>query len=212
MDNLLDNPLLQDLNYERVVKYAVDFVRKVGMPKAFIKKVEKIDIHEHRGILPCDFYKSIQAENNKVCMRYTTSSFDDVHTPEYDETYHIKGKYIFTSLREGKITLAYEALPVDCDGWPMIADEPSFIEALELYVQKKHLFPKVAQGIINLQVYGQIEQQYAWAVGQAQTALIRPNLDEMQSLTNMWNTLVPRMSDHRNGFLTEGTKELIRKH
>ena len=28
LDNLLDNPLLQDLTLERVVNYTVDFIRK----------------------------------------------------------------------------------------------------------------------------------------------------------------------------------------
>ena len=44
LDNLLDNPLLQNLTLERVVNYTVDFIRKVGMPKLYIEKTAKLEI------------------------------------------------------------------------------------------------------------------------------------------------------------------------
>ena len=42
LDNLLDNPLLQDLTLERVVNYTIDFIRKVGMPKVYIEKTANL--------------------------------------------------------------------------------------------------------------------------------------------------------------------------
>ena len=60
LDNLLDNPLLQNLTLERVVNYTVDFIRKVGMPKLYIEKTAKLEIKDYRALLPCDFYKVIQ--------------------------------------------------------------------------------------------------------------------------------------------------------
>ena len=44
LDNLLDNPLLQDLTLERVVNYTIDFIRKVGMPKVYIEKTANLPI------------------------------------------------------------------------------------------------------------------------------------------------------------------------
>lgn len=38
LDNLMDNPLLQDLSLERAVNYAVRFIQKVGMPSIFLEK------------------------------------------------------------------------------------------------------------------------------------------------------------------------------
>ena len=60
LDNLLDNPLLQDLTLERVVNYTVDFIRKVGMPKVYIEKTANLEITEYRALLPCDFHKMMQ--------------------------------------------------------------------------------------------------------------------------------------------------------
>jgi hypothetical protein len=41
--------------------------------------------------------------------------------------------------------------------------------------------------------------------------MIMPTMDQMESLTNMINTLVPRVREHGNGFATLGTKEYIRR-
>lgn len=59
LDNLLDNPLMQDLSLERAVNYAVRFIQKVGMPSIFLEKTEEIEIENYRGKLPCDFYEMI---------------------------------------------------------------------------------------------------------------------------------------------------------
>ena len=59
LDNLLDNPLMQDLSLERAVNYAVRFIQKVGMPSIFLEKTEEIEIEDYRGKLPCDFYEMI---------------------------------------------------------------------------------------------------------------------------------------------------------
>lgn len=59
LDNLMDNPLLQDLTLERAVNYAIRFIQLIGMPSIFIEKTQEVDIEDYRGILPCDFYEMI---------------------------------------------------------------------------------------------------------------------------------------------------------
>jgi hypothetical protein len=39
-----------------------------------------------------------------------------------------------------------------------------------------------------------------------------PSIDEMESLVNSLNTLVPRVSQHKQGFVDLGTQEHIRLH
>ena len=75
LDNLLDNPLLQNLTLERVVNYTVDFIRKVGMPKLYIEKTAKLEIKDYRALLPCDFYKVIQVRACKNGYNQTFRSF-----------------------------------------------------------------------------------------------------------------------------------------
>ena len=217
LDNLLDNPLLQDLTLERVVNYTVDFIRKVGMPKVHIEKTANLEVKEYRALLPCDFHKMIQVRAFKNgYSQVFRSSTDNFHFSEdkgcsYDLTYKLQGQVIYTSIKEGTIELSYQAIPVDSDGYPMVADNSSFREALELYITKKRYKVLFDTGKIKGDVYNTTCQDYAWAVGQAQTSLIMPTIDELESITNSWNTLIPRVTEHRTGFINNGSKEIFKQ-
>lgn len=64
-----------------------------------------------------------------------------------------------------------------------------------------------------MQVLTNTQQQYAWAVGQAQSDMIRPTLDEMEAISAMWNKLLPDITkDHSYGYIHEGTQEKWRTH
>lgn len=213
MDNLLDNPLLQDLTLERTVNYTIDFIRKVGMPKAYLEKTAVLKIEDYRAALPCDFHKMIQVRSKEGnYSRMYRSSTDSFHMSEdkrnsIDLTYKLQGQVIYTSNKKGTIEIAYQAIPVDCDGYPQLPDNSSFREALELYITKRKYRVLFDTGKIRGDVYNNICQDYAFAVGQAQTSLVMPTIDEMESFTAMWNTLIPRVAEHQKGFVNSGTRE-----
>lgn len=213
IDDVLVHPLLQDLSLERAVNYAVDFMRIVGCPKIFHEKVEKIQIEDYRGPLPCDYINVIQVKDKEgYCFRYSTDSFHHSYIEQepYDLTYKIQGMMIYTSIRKGEIEMAYRAIMVDDEGYPLIPDDSSFTNALQLYIKKKHFTILFDLGKISHQVLANTQQEYCWAVGQAQSSLTIPSVDQMQSIVNLWTTLVPRMNSHREGFRTEGSQEKIR--
>lgn len=216
MDDLLDHPLLQDLTFERVVDYTIHFIRIVGMPKLFIEKTEKLEIQDYRAKLPCDFVNMIQVRTNEpnaeIYLRSSTDSFHlSSNKSEYgDLTYKIQGGVIFTSMKEGTIEIAYRALPIDCEGFPMIPDDSSFIRALEAFITNKKFKILFDLGQMTQVAYDNNRREYAWAVGQAQTSLVRPSIDEMESITNMWNTLIPRVTEHKTGFINNGSKEYLK--
>lgn len=225
MDKITRHPLMQDIPFETVIDYAVDFIRLVGTPPSFVDKTAIIDIHNYRGELPCDFYEMIQVrlaydekhrvENHAPTFRYTTDSFHmSPNKPHVsDLTYKLQGNCIFTApLEEGQIEIAYKAMPIDDEGYPMIPDNSAFSRALEMYIKKQWFTIQYDMGKISQAVMAKIDQDYAWAVGQAQTDLIRPTIDQMESISNMWNTLVPRAQEHRKGFIHTGSKEHIIVH
>lgn len=220
MDNITDHPLLKDMSFERVVNHTVNFIRLVGMPREFNEKTDLVEIKDYRGLLPCDLENIIQVRTHSECghhhhvFRYSTDSFhmSEHKHPSYDYTYKVQGDVIFTSMKEGTIEIAYRSIPVDDEGYPMIPDNSSFIKALELYIKKQAFTVLFDLGKITPQVFNNVLQDYAWAVGQAQSDLVRPSLDEMQSITNSWNTLIPRVSEHKHGFLNDGVQEKIKLH
>lgn len=214
LDDLTDHPLLKDLTLERVVNHTVHFMRIVGMPKIYIEKTATLDIEDYRATLPCDYYKIIQVRNYKT-KEVFRSSTDNFHysknkTHSYDLTYKLQGQVIYTSIKNGTIEISYTAIPVDCDGYPMIPDNSSFILALEAYIKKKQFNILLDLNKITPAAFNQACQDYAWLVGQAQSDLIMPSIDELESISSMWNTLIPRVEEHKTAFINNGSREKIK--
>lgn len=218
LDDLLDHPLLKDLSLERAINHTIHFIRIVGCPRMFLEKTELIQIEDYRGVLPCDFINIIQVRKLNECghsydiFRHSTDTFhmSSIKQDSIDLTYKIQGGIIFTSIKEGTIEIAYEALALDAEGFPLIPDNSSFIRALELYIKKQYFTVLFDLNQINGNVYQNVKQEYAWAVGQAQSDLIKPTIDQMQSLTNSLNTLITRVDEHSTGFINNGTKEYLK--
>lgn len=213
LDNILDHPLLKDVSLERAINHTINFIRIVGCPRIYTEKTEIVPIENYRGLMPYDLDEVIQVRTKSEdgishkTFRHTTDSFhisEDKYVSD-ELTYKIQGNVIFTSIKEGTIEIAYRAIPVDCDGYPLIPDNSSFIRALELYIKKQYFTVLFDLGKITPAVYNNVLQEYAWAVGQAQSDLVRPTIDEMQSITNMWNKLLPDNKSHNSGFNYSGS-------
>nr|DAY45767.1 MAG TPA: hypothetical protein [Crassvirales sp.] len=223
MDNLLDHPLLQDITLERAINYALHFIKIIGTPTQFEEKTDIIEIKNYRGLLPCDFYSMIQVRTSDTCnrpqiFRYATDSFHyspNKNEPEIDAidlTYKIQNSIIFTSIKEGTIEIAYQAIMIDEEGYPLIPENSSFIQALELYIKKRVFTILFDQGKINQAVLQNTQQEYAWYVGQAQRELSMPTLDQMESISNMWTQLLQRNNEQAKGFKPLGRREYLRNH
>lgn len=219
LDNIIDHPLLKDISLERAINYTQSFIRILGCPRIFEEKTAIVEIKDYRGLIPCDLNDIIQvrtySEYNKEDYKVFRHTTDNFHMSEnkqdsFDLTYKVQGNIIYTSIKEGTIEIVYNAFAVDSNGYPLIPDNSCFINALELYIKKKHFTILFDTGKLNQAVYNQVCQDYAWAVGQAQSDLVRPTIDQMQSLTNSLNNLIPKISEHNNGFINLGTKEKIR--
>ena len=205
LDDLLDDDMMKGLSLERAVNYAVEFVRVVGMPDVFEEKIEEVEIKNYRGTLPCDFFEVIQVKAKKG------PEYLAMESPFLNDTmyaYKIKGNIIFTSVKEDTLLIAYRAMLLDCDGYPLIPDNGTFARALELYIQKRYFTKLFNSGKINLNVLQNVQQEYAFYVGQAQNDLIRPTIDQAQSFTNMWTTLIQRVHKHSDGFSTLNLPEV----
>lgn len=218
-DKLLRHPLLNDLSLETIVDYTVDFMRIVGVPNIFEEKTEKIEISTYRGKLPCDYYKVIQVRYADVkgrFLRYTTDTFHlsdsksvSSASKEYG-SYLIQGNLVYTSTEKDTVEMSYLALKVDKDGFPLLPDNSSFTRALELYIKKQRftiLFDmnKISSGILQ-----NVQQEYAWAVGDCQVEFNRFTIDKMESFVNSWKTLIPRNTEHSEGFANNGEMERVK--
>lgn len=217
LDKIMRHPLMRDISLETAVDYTVDFMKIVGVPSMFMEKTEVVEVKNYRAKLPCDYYQMIQVRKiNGPAFRYSSDSFhmseckDNNKRDLADLTYKIQGSLIYTSIEEGEIELSYEAIATDSEGYPLLPDNSSFTRALELYIKKQWFTILFDLGKINPAVLQNVQQEYAWAVGDCQTEFNRLSIDKAESFYNSWRTLLLRDTEHRTGFRNNGTKERLK--
>ena len=217
LDRIRRNSLLSDIPFETVVDYAIDFMRIVGIPTSFLNKIVKIHIEDYRGEMPCDFYEVNQVRplfNNQPqgAFRHTTDTFhlSNIKPCKTDFTYTIQNSCIFTSIKNGDIEMAYKAIPVDDEGYPLIPDNAAFIRALESYIKKQYFTILFDKGELHQSILQNVKQEYAFNVAQASAALIMPNQDEMQDIVDQNSRLIPRTNERRRYYETMSTKERLK--
>lgn len=214
VDNIKDHPLLKDVPFERIVNYAVDFSRIMRVPQIFENKVIDIEISHYKGLMPCDFYNVVQIKDKKddrTFLPATGSFFLSDNKVNYGRnTYKIQNEYIYTGMEEGTIEMSYRAIKTDKDGYPLIPDNSLYTQALEYYVKKRVFTKLFDMGKINQNVLQNVQQEYAWIVGQCLSDYSVPNENEFQVLANMWNSLIPKRHLDRSGFVDAGDEEHLK--
>lgn len=229
-DRIKRHPLLQEISFETIIDYLVDFIRIVGCPRLFQEKTEKLEIKDYRAALPCDFIEMIQVRSAAdhdmhkpdrpgirrfSAYRYAGDSFfmspdkHDVGRGGTDLTYKIQGSVIYTSTKDKPVEIAYRAIAVDAEGFPLVPDNPSFMRAFQAYVKKEWFTIMFDMGKIQSAVLQQALQDYAWTVGDCETEFHRMSLDQAESFYNSWRTLIVRDTSHKQGFVNDGVKEYL---
>ena len=214
-DRIKRNPLLEDIPFETIIDYAIEFIKIMGVPASFVEKTAEVEVKDYRGELPCDFYSPIQIRTDKGdYFRYSTDSFhfSEVSKSNIGVTYKIKGNCIFTSIPECNVEIAYYALPLNEDGLPLIPDNGTYPRALQEYITLECYTALSDQGKIDLRVLTNHQQRYAFFAGQARVDLIRPTVDQMEAISNIWLRLLPSKRDHHNGYATIGAREYLKIH
>lgn len=206
------HPMLKNVDLEQAIRYTIDFISIVGLPTFYLDKEVDVTIEDYRGLMPCDLISIVQVKDKKTgfCMHSMTNTFNlreyNFHT---EPTFKTQGNIILTSFRTGEITISYKALPVDETGIPLLVDNANFLKALELYIKKEKFGDLYDEGKIRDGIMVKADRDYAWAVAQCEKEFVMPSISELQSLTNMWNTLIPRVTEFDNGFTKLGNREYL---
>lgn len=223
LDRAMRHPLMRDIPFETAIEYAVDFIQLMGTPAIYTEKTARVEIHDWRGELPCDFEKMIQVRaasderhhHPGFAYRYSSDSFH--MSPEHraldtSHTYKLQGRCIFTSTKDVPVEIAYRAFAVDEEGLPLLPDNASFLRGLENYIKLQWFTILFDIGRIPMPVLQNAQQEYAWAAGDAQSEFSRLSLDQAETLSNAFNTLLPRNASHLIGYFDKGAKEIWHAH
>lgn len=210
LSRVLRHPLMQDMDYETGIQYTVDFIRTLGIPKIYVEKEICLKIEDYRTLLPCDVVviNSVYDPKYKVYLRSMSSSVKNASKG----TYKTQGRILYTSFKEGEVKINYKAIPVDDNGIPLLPDHPVFLKALELYIKKEWFTILFDMNKISQNVLQNTQQEYAFKVAQCNNLFIIPSVAEMQTLTNMFNTLLPSNKEFESGFRNLGTKEELKRN
>ena len=203
MARVLSHPLLQDVSLEQGIRYTVDFINIVGYPEIYKNKLADVKIENHRGLLPCDLVQVVQVMDScQHAMKQMTDNFD-----QYEQSipaYKIQGTCIFTTFSDGIVKVAYRAMYLDDDGFPMIPDLPLFNRALELYIKDQAFTVLFDLGKVSQAVLQNTKRDYCWAVAQLESRMAMPSLAEMENIKNMFTQLIPNEHEYRDGFVHLG--------
>ena len=218
LDDIHDHPMLNNVTLEQVVRYTIKFISKHGYSKLYQDKQEEVEIHDFRGLLPCDLISIIQVKDDKsgICLRSMTDSFipkEETFRHSHGElAFKTQGRVIFTSFPEGKVTVAYKAIPVDDEGFPLLIDNETYLDALEAYIKKQVFTVKFDQQKIAAGVLQNAQQEYAVAARLLLSEFTVPSVSEMESISRMWESLIPRVRQFDKGYKHLGSREYLRKH
>lgn len=238
LDNIMDHPLLRDVTMEQAIRYTLRFIGLHGYTHLYQDKIENIDIHDFRGLLPCDLISINQVKDcaTGICLRAMTDTFPHAlrehphhdkkpmpdnmgeiyipkgHRYKEESAFKTQGRVIFTSFPEGRISISYKAIPVDNDGFPLLIDNEVYLAALEAFIKVQVFTIKFDTGKISGGVLQNAQQEYAWRAGQLDEEMKIPSISEMETLTRMYNTLLLGKREFDNGFRDAGNREYLRRH
>lgn len=130
-------------------------------------------------------------------------------------SYFIKPGWIVTNQQQGFIKLAYKSIATDGRGYPLIPDLSSYQEAIYWYVTMKLSFPKFMDGTLggrsrnSTGVYSYIQQSWNFYRKQAYAEAMMPTEDNMRSIKNEWNKILPEFDSDDTFFEHIGDKQSI---
>lgn len=186
-----------------------------------------VDVDNYKGELPDDYVALRGAEYNGVPVKYSTHSFgpqtnnvaylrpysvneakisnvlllDPSKTHQIgDATIKLESGYIKTSFNRGKINILYAAMVLDDDGFPMIPDDPSFIEAMYWFCNYKITYAQARRGEIPIQFYTDAYQKWQWYCGQAGTNAIAPDINTMENIKRLFTQARPNLDKFNTFF------------
>ena len=125
-------------------------------------------------------------------------------------TFDLNNNNITLSVKEGKVCMAYLAIPTDEEGLPLIPEDTSYQLAVKKYLTMKVDYIAWRRGTLQQAVFEHSQQEWMWYVGQAGNKAKMPNLDQLEAIKNQTMRLLPKVNAHEIFFKSLGSPEVRR--
>ena len=127
-------------------------------------------------------------------------------------TFDINNNNITLSVKEGKVCMAYLAIPTDINGLPLIPEDTSYQLAVKKYLTMKIDYIAWRRGELQQAIFQHSEQEWQWYVGQAGNKAKMPNIDQLEAIKNQTMRLLPQVNHHETFFRGLGSPELRKNY
>ena len=152
-----------------------------------------------------------EVEFDVSASEYPTLVKQDQRIP-IDLVYQIKNNIIYFSRQNGKVTIGYKKLPIDSDPTSstymdlMVPDDAMFQRAFKLYCEKEFLKRLWRAGKVERAVYEDVQQEYAWAIGQYEAECRSLTPGEAETIFKLFRGLGTRQNEFNSRFKNLGLK------
>ena len=217
IDRVMTFPGMEDLPEDVTILTIVDLIRLIGNSDFLWNTDYYVSIEEYRGELPDNVVniKKVVKVNSDESRSSSTinndpffASYNGRNFREGEEVkYNIRGQYIFTNFEEGKLHIAYQAIPTDFDGMVMVPDNASVIKAVEYSLIEAWFTRKMLAGKITRDKVDWASRERNWYVAQSGASTSQHNLDQRQTLANIATTLFTNNNHHDTDYMGLGSSE-----
>jgi len=174
------------------------------------------DVKNRMLCLPCDFIgnpqvmyagKKVLPLEGTMIPIFTNADFADeleekidtstlltgskVPHSNLDYKYWIEDCYMKFNFDADKITISYLAFRTDNDGFPLVPDIIEYKTAITSYWTKMIRYPEYLDGKLRDGIWDRVENDWDHRCMQARVEALKPDLDKLESIKNMWNRLIP---------------------
>jgi hypothetical protein len=220
-DRLLMNPIMKDLNFEFIIDKTVECLRLVNMAPIYASKMEKITIKQYKGDLPLDLIYTEQVYYNDNGRLVPLDKGTDIIQEHYNNTaaqetthtsitYNVSLSKINTNIESGELAIAYKAIAIDEECFPMIPDNIKLIRCIESYIKYRWFDILNDMDKVSDRKLSKAETDYCFNVAQAQSDLIMPDLAEMEEFTNSVRQILPNTNQFKERMKFLGSREYIK--
>lgn len=203
-----------EITTDDYIDWIADGLKHIGSYYQFEKKQATIEIDFFKGELPCDHYKTLRILNEKTNY-YLDDNNNLIGNDKKTINNNSYGKRdmttnfntITTSFENGKLDIQYLAIPLDCDGFPLIPDNIDFMDALmwKCTYQLSMKGYKFKQPAFNdFRFVREMWQRYC---AQARASANMPDVDTIERLKNIMVRMKPELNAWRTNFAQLGKAE-----
>ena len=203
-----------------LVEWSAEAMQWIGLTTTAKQNLNCIfEVKNRQFCLPCDFLGNPQVAFNgrkvlplegEMIPIFSPGDFSDpleakiatsnlvtgtsVPHSNLDYRYWIDDCYMKFNFDVKEITISYLGSRVDEDGFPLIPDIIEYKTALTAYFTKMRMYPDFIKGKISFSIWQAIEEDWDHRCMQAWVEGIKPDLDDMEQIKNMWTRLIPNVN------------------